>query len=119
VLQPLAPRSVGVLGRDEPRVVVGVVAVHDVEGFVVHRIILTRVSVAPDTGGADYRSAGWPVYSRLSLAPIAQSAERLHGKEKVYGSIPYWGSGVGASPSRTRSPGSGGGVAQAVRAHGS
>lgn len=26
------------------------------------------------------------------LAPIAQSAERLHGKEKVYGSIPYWGS---------------------------
>ncbi len=28
-----------------------------------------------------------------SLAPIAQSVERLHGKEKVYGSIPYWGSG--------------------------
>ncbi len=27
-----------------------------------------------------------------SLAPIAQSVERLHGKEKVYGSIPYWGS---------------------------
>ena len=26
------------------------------------------------------------------LAPIAQTAERLHGKEKVYGSIPYWGS---------------------------
>jgi hypothetical protein len=25
-------------------------------------------------------------------APIAQTAERLHGKEKVYGSIPYWGS---------------------------
>jgi hypothetical protein len=22
------------------------------------------------------------------LAPLAQSAERLHGKEKVYGSIP-------------------------------
>ena len=33
-----------------------------------------------------------------SLAPIAQSVERLHGKEKVYGSIPYWGSGVGALP---------------------
>jgi hypothetical protein len=27
-----------------------------------------------------------------ATAPIAQSAERLHGKEKVYGSIPYWGS---------------------------
>ncbi len=24
----------------------------------------------------------------LALAPLAQSAERLHGKEKVYGSIP-------------------------------
>jgi hypothetical protein len=32
-----------------------------------------------------------------SLAPIAQSVERLHGKEKVYGSIPYWGSGVKGS----------------------
>ncbi|MCW2872226.1 MAG: hypothetical protein JWL99_3546 [Streptomyces oryziradicis] len=27
-----------------------------------------------------------------SLAPIAQSVERLHGKEKVCGSIPHWGS---------------------------
>ena len=34
-----------------------------------------------------------------SLAPIAQSAERLHGKEKVNGSIPFWGSGVKRSPS--------------------
>ncbi len=34
-----------------------------------------------------------------SLAPIAQSAERLHGKEKVYGSIPYWGSGEKDPPS--------------------
>lgn len=32
------------------------------------------------------------MYPCQSLAPIAQSAERLHGKEKVYGSIPYWGS---------------------------
>jgi hypothetical protein len=30
--------------------------------------------------------------SLLEHAPIAQSVERLHGKEKVYGSIPYWGS---------------------------
>jgi hypothetical protein len=29
-----------------------------------------------------------PVYPSLLLAPLAQSAERLHGKEKVYGSIP-------------------------------
>ena len=28
----------------------------------------------------------------LRLAPIAQSAERFHGKEKVQGSIPCWGS---------------------------
>ncbi len=28
------------------------------------------------------------VYSFSSLAPLAQSVERLHGKEKVYGSIP-------------------------------
>ena len=28
------------------------------------------------------------VYPSLLLAPLAQSAERLHGKEKVYGSIP-------------------------------
>lgn len=27
-----------------------------------------------------------------SVAPIAQSAERLHGKEKVKGSIPFRGS---------------------------
>jgi hypothetical protein len=63
----------------------------------------------PGTGG----SAGPPGSSRSSVgrgvgafwggsvsgmlllvgqAPIAQSVERLHGKEKVYGSIPYWGS---------------------------
>ncbi len=33
---------------------------------------------------------------RCRQAPIAQSAERLHGKEKVYGSIPYWGSATKA-----------------------
>ena len=39
------------------------------------------------------------VYSRRACAPIAQSAEHLHGKEKVYGSIPYWGSdGSGSVP---------------------
>jgi hypothetical protein len=37
------------------------------------------------------------MYLGLPLAPIAQSAERLHGKEKVYGSIPYWGSDGGAA----------------------
>ena len=44
------------------------------------------------------------------VAPIAQSAERFHGKEKVKGSIPFWGSSAGESPYR-------GGVAQLVRAH--
>ncbi|CAK7281782.1 hypothetical protein SGPA1_12575 [Streptomyces misionensis JCM 4497] len=38
-----------------------------------------------------------------SLAPIAQSAERLHGKEKVNGSIPFWGSGVRGSRRETGS----------------
>ena len=36
------------------------------------------------------------------LAPIAQSAERLHGKEKVYGSIPYWGSDHTGGPVDTK-----------------
>ena len=29
-----------------------------------------------------------PRLDKLKQAPLAQSAERLHGKEKVYGSIP-------------------------------
>ena len=33
-------------------------------------------------------SARWPTEQDLGRAPLAQSAERLHGKEKVYGSIP-------------------------------
>ena len=36
-------------------------------------------------------AGSWPRYSLRRLfehAPLAQSAERLHGKEKVYGSIP-------------------------------
>ena len=35
-----------------------------------------------------------------SQAPIAQSAERLHGKEKVCGSIPHGGSGAVAGANR-------------------
>ena len=37
-------------------------------------------------------SHGAVYLARSTQAPLAQSAERLHGKEKVYGSIPYWGS---------------------------
>lgn len=47
-------------------------------------------------------------------APLAQSAERFHGKEKVNGSIPLGGS-VDARRSAAR--GYRGGVAQLVRAH--
>ena len=36
-----------------------------------------------------------------SHAPIAQQAERLHGKEKVCGSIPHGGSGSSPVPPRT------------------
>ncbi len=32
--------------------------------------------------------ASGTVVDALCAAPLAQSAERLHGKEKVYGSIP-------------------------------
>src|SRR5690606_38621198 len=45
--------------------------------------------------GFTFLGAGRGVYPRLRRAPVpgghaplAQSAERLHGKEKVYGSIP-------------------------------
>ncbi len=55
-----------------------------------------------ETAWTDSRNAVAAVYPHTSLAPIAQSVERLHGKEKVYGSIPYWGSGVGASSGRVR-----------------
>lgn len=33
-----------------------------------------------------------PLGKLSNVAPIAQSAERLHGKEKVKGSIPFRGS---------------------------
>ena len=49
-----------------------------------------------------------------SSAPLAQSVERFHGKEKVNGSIPLGGS-VDARRSAAR--GYRGGVAQLVRAH--
>ncbi len=43
-------------------------------------------------GECGLRFGGLSRYSFL-VAPIAQSAERLHGKEKVKGSIPFRGSG--------------------------
>src|SRR5690606_22671240 len=60
----------------------------------------------------------------VSAAPIAQSAERLHGKEKVKGSIPFRGSDRRprrASTTMACRPwvDDHGGVAQVVRAHGS
>ena len=39
-------------------------------------------------GGADFRSPQPLCILSPLVAPLAQSAERLHGKEKVYGSIP-------------------------------
>ena len=57
-------------------------------------------------------------------APIAQTVERLHGKEKVNGSIPFGGSVRSRSTDRAslgrgrwQTFGSPGGVAQVVRAH--
>jgi hypothetical protein len=42
--------------------------------------------------GAVYLGPLVPPIARHSSAPIAQQAERLHGKEKVCGSIPHGGS---------------------------
>ena len=36
----------------------------------------------------DFRNCSRTVYRCSLLAPLAQSVERLHGKEKVFGSIP-------------------------------
>ena len=51
------------------------------------------------TGGWEHAAVRGMIYfvaaretSKRRLAPIAQSAERLHGKEKVNGSIPFGGS---------------------------
>ena len=44
-------------------------------------------STVGTTGGSG-RKCKTPVSDNLIQAPLAQSAERLHGKEKVYGSIP-------------------------------
>ena len=57
------------------------------------------------------RPAGLFARVHVDKAPLAQSAERFHGKEKVNGSIPLGGS-VDAGQSVDR-----GGVAQLVRAH--
>ena len=57
---------------------------------------------------------------RVSSAPLAQSAERFHGKEKVVSSILSGGSPAGPCRSLRRGSGSQpGGVAQSVRALGS
>jgi hypothetical protein len=71
----------------------------------------TRTLINPHEPGVDYREGGFfsdldssaratvlrcPLGIRIGsrgvypwcLAPLAQSAERLHGKEKVYGSSP-------------------------------
>ena len=50
--------------------------------------------------------------NRAGLAPLAQSVERFHGKEKVNGSIP-----LGGSMDAERGARAHGGVAQSVRAN--
>ena len=55
---------------------------------------------------------GAPETTRRGHAPLAQSAERFHGKEKVDGSIPSGGSLDQCNVLIAQ-----GGVAQLVRAH--
>ena len=78
--------------------------------FVAH---LSAAATDPHAGGTP--TVGYSFRRLFEHAPIAQSAERLHGKEKVYGSIPYWGSWTtDRSLSRRRASGHHGGVAQSV-----
>lgn len=43
--------------------------------------------------GGDFSNTGVNLYASQALrAPLAQSVERFHGKEKVNGSIPLGGS---------------------------
>ena len=60
------------------------------------------------SGGPPVRDSMWP-------APLAQSAERFHGKEKVVGSIPTGGSHCAGG--RVVRLAEHAGVAQLVRAH--
>ena len=63
----------------------------------------------PDSVCNLVKALGKPSKGSPGCAPLAQSAERFHGKEKVDGSIPSGGSQDQTSPQ--------GGVAQLVRAH--
>jgi hypothetical protein len=54
-------------------------------------VTTTRGRSSSEPRLSDYLNAAPTVYgygARKPPAPLAQSAERLHGKEKVYGSIP-------------------------------
>ncbi len=84
------------------------------------------LSLMPATGGERHRFGALAAQAVPSFrpeittgaAPLAQSVERFHGKEKVNGSIPLGGS---ATPSRqaarTKTVQFRGGVAQSVRAN--
>ena len=52
-------------------------------GSYLGRMVYKRCA-GPDDAARDAE----PQVRQLKPAPLAQSAERLHGKEKVYGSIP-------------------------------
>ena len=51
----------------------------------VARVTLHYRCIVPEAEAREARTIG---SDNLIPAPLAQSAERLHGKEKVYGSIP-------------------------------
>jgi hypothetical protein len=53
---------------------------------------MTSSSDSPRLPNSVYLGPLVPPVERLLSAPIAQQAERLHGKEKVCGSIPHGGS---------------------------
>src|SRR5699024_9617481 len=57
-----------------------------------------RISVIRSTGTSQELPAGYGLCKVNRVALIAQSAERLHGKEKVKGSIPFQGSDGCAGP---------------------
>src|SRR5690606_31543627 len=79
--------------------------------------LVSGVSGLTGSGTPGISRAGARPGRLVRAAPIAQSAEHLHGKERVKGSIPVRGSGLTVRRRTIDVRAGRGGVAQSVRAH--
>jgi hypothetical protein len=68
------------------------IAVEDIAGTTAFVADMRQCSDSPWPRRSVYLGPLVPPVTRQLRAPIAQQAERLHGKEKVCGSIPHGGS---------------------------